>query len=177
MSDAQDRSQDGGAVDSIEAKYLEAASLHFVATSGGYVSLELGEKKYLRVHFYRAFPATEPVAFVCIRDDEGKEIGILESLEGLGPEAAALVRGELERRYYTPTIQKVLSLKEEFGYTYWEVETDFGNRRFTVQSSGNNALQREGLSVILVDVDGNRFELPDPSTLERKQLRVLEALL
>jgi hypothetical protein len=168
MSDAQDRSQEGGGGDSIEAKYL-------VATSGGYVSLELGEKKYPRVHFYRAFPATEPAAFVCIRDDEGKEIGILDSLEGLGPEAAALVRGELERRYYTPTIQRVLSLKEEFGYTYWEV--DFGNRRFTVQSSGNNALQREGPSVILVDVDGNRFELPDPSTLERRQLRVLEALL
>ena len=175
MSDVQDRPQDGG--DSTEARYLEAASLRFAATSGGYVSLEMGEKKYPRVHFYRAFPATEPAAYVCIRDDEGKEIGILESLEGLVPEAAALVRGELERRYYTPVIQTVLSLKEEFGYTYWEVQTDFGRRRFTVQSGGNNALEREGSSVILVDVDGNRFELPDPSTLERRHLRVLEALL
>ena len=177
MSDVQDRPQDGGAGGSTEARYLEAASLRFALTPGGYVSLEMGEKKHPRVHFYRAFPATEPAAYVCIRDDEGKEIGILESLEGLGPEAAALVRGELERRYYTPVIQTVLSLKEEFGYTYWEVQTDFGNRRFTVQSSGNNALEREGSSVILVDVDGNRFELPDPSTLERRHLRVLEALL
>ena len=160
-----------------EARYLDPRELRLARTAGGFVSLGMGCKSWPRAHFYRAFPASAGAEYVCIRDDDGKEIGILESLEGLAPEAAELVREELGRRYYAPVVLKVRSLKEEFGYTYWECATSFGDRRFTVQSGGNNAFQKDASTVLLIDVDGNRFELPATTRLDRKHLRVVEGLL
>lgn len=163
--------------DTSPARYLEPSAVRLSRTDGGFVSLRLEEQSWPRVHLYRAFPVTGPSGYLCIRDEEGKEIGILRDLEGLGPEARALIQEEIDRRYYTPRITAVKTLTEEFGYTYWLVTTDRGERRFTVQCGGSNAHSRETGGVLLVDVDGNRFELPETTPIDRRQQRVLETLL
>ena len=68
-------------------------------------------------------------------------------------------------------------MKEEFGYSYWLVDTDAGARRFTVQSGKNNVTVVDERRLLIVDVDGNRFTLADYGRLERSVLRILETLL
>ena len=136
-----------------------------------------GDEHYPRVNAYRTFPLSAADRYLSLRDGKGNEIGILESLTDLRPDQATLLRHELERRYFTPVIERIRSLKEEFGYSYWLVDTDAGQRRFTVQSGKNNVTAVSDSRLLIVDVDGNRFFVDDYRRLDRTVLRTLETLL
>ena len=170
-----------GAGRQAEVRLLPAAGLRFAATAGGFLALTVtaGEETghYPRINAYRTFPLSAADRYISLRDAEGNEIGILESLTDLAHEQAALLRAELERRYFTPVIEQVRSVKEEFGYSYWLVDTDAGPRRFTVQSGKNNVTVVAERRLLIVDVDGNRFTVDDYTRLDRGVLRVLETLL
>jgi hypothetical protein len=146
------------------------------AGSGGSLPEDQGEE-YARVAVYRSFPLTRPEEFISVRDPQGKEIGIIEDLRSLPQEMQQLVREELERRYFTPSILRVLSVKDEFGYSYWEVETDRGARRFTMRNSHENVLTVGERELILIDVDGNRFAVPDIRSLPAAAYRQIESML
>lgn len=161
-------------------RMLRAADLHLERTAGGFVALTVrGDEpeRYERIDAFRAFPLSAADAYVSLRDPDGGEIGMIESLDDLAPEQAALLRGELDRRYFTPRIERIRELKEEFGYSYWTVDTDAGRRRFTVQSGKNNVTAVGAGRLLIVDVDGNRFEVADYTGLDRSVLRTLEGLL
>lgn len=134
-------------------------------------------EEYARVAVYRSFPLTRPDEFISVRDLQGKEIGIIEDLRALPLQMQQLLREELERRYFTPTILRVLSVKDEFGYSYWEVETDRGWRRFTMRNSHENVLTVGESELILIDVDGNRFAIPDLHSLTPAAYRQIESML
>ena len=162
-------------------RMLDAAGLELARTPGGFITLTVrgdGEpERYERVNAFRAFPLSAADRYISLRDREGDEIGIVESLADLAPEQAALLGDELDRRYFTPLIERVEALKEEFGYSYWTVDTDAGRRRFTVQSGKNNVTVVDERRLVIVDVDGNRFEVPDYTRLDRAVLHTLEGLL
>ena len=164
-----------------EVRILNPGSLRFAATEGGFLALTVtgGERSehYPRINAYRTFPLSAADRYLSLRDAGGNEIGILESLADLRRDQAALLRAELERRYFTPVIQRVRSLKEEFGYSYWLVDTDAGQRRFTVQSGKNNVTVVSANRLLIVDVDGNRFFVDDYRRLDRNVLKTLETLL
>ena len=160
---------------------LDPRALRFAATEGGFLALTVTgaerNEHYARINAYRTFPLSAADRYLSLRDAGGKEIGLLGSLADLRPDQAALLREELERRYFTPVIQQVRSLKEEFGYSYWLVDTDAGARRFTVQSGKNNVTVVGDSRLLIVDVDGNRFFVDDYRRLDRGVLRILETLL
>lgn len=161
-------------------RMLQPADLRLERTAGGFVALTVRgnePERYERIDAFRAFPLSAADAYVSLRDPDGGEIGMIESLDDLAPEQAALLRGELDRRYFTPRIERIRELKEEFGYSYWTVDTDAGRRRFTVQSGKNNVTVVGGGRLVIVDVDGNRFEVADYTGLDRSVLRTLEGLL
>ena len=161
-------------------RMLQPADLRLERTAGGFVALTVRgnePERYERIDAFRAFPLSAADAYVSLRDPDGGEIGMIESLDDLAPEQAALLRGELDRRYFTPRIERIRELKEEFGYSYWTVDTDAGRRRFTVQSGKNNVTVVGAGRLVIVDVDGNRFQVADYTGLDRSVLRTLEGLL
>lgn len=160
-----------------ETNLLAPEDLSFSRTAGGFLSLTVGEDTYSRVHVYRAFPLTMEERYVCVRDLEDSEIGIIADLNDLSREQRVLVEEELESRYFTPVIRRIVSLKDEFGYAYFDVETDAGRRRFTVRVGRDPVIPLEGRRIILVDVEGNRFDLPDYGRVGSKHLRIIESLL
>ena len=111
-----------------EVRLLDPGTLRFAATEGGFLALTVtgGDRSehYPRINAYRTFPLSDADRYLSLRDAGGDEIGILESLADLSADQAALLRDELERRYFTPVIERVRSLKEEFGYsTGWSKPT------------------------------------------------------
>ena len=160
---------------------LDPRSLQFAATGGGFLALTVSgdtdAEHYPRINAFRTFPLSAADHYLSLRAPDGNEIGILESLADLRPDQAALLRHELERRYFTPVIERIRSLKEEFGYSYWLVDTDAGQRRFTVQSGKNNVTAVSDSRLLIVDVDGNRFFVDHYRSLDRTVLRTLETLL
>ena len=79
--------------------------------------------------------------------------------------------------YLTSTIQNVLSVRNEFGTSYWEVETDRGQREFVVQNVAENAQWLGDHRLLIIDVDGNRFEIPRLDELDKKSLGMVEQVL
>lgn len=162
----------------IDIRYLDPATARFSETPGGFVRLVIGEdESYPRVLLYRAFPFSFVDRYISVRDMDGKEIGMIKDLNEFGEETARLVLKELDRRYFTPVITRIESIKEEFGYAYWNVETSAGARRFTVRDMQQNVVLLSQYQLLVIDVDGNRYEIPDYRELDAKSRKVIEDLL
>ncbi len=159
----------------LEMRMLTAETAAFARTEGGFLSLKVGDKEYKRVGVYLTFPLTNPEEYISIREatEKAKEIGMVESLSVLPADQQEMLREQIRLRYFMPEIRKVMELKEEYGYAYWYVETTYGVCRFTTHMS-NDAVVTLGESRLLVtDIDGNRYEIPDFYALtvqERKRL-------
>ena len=149
--------------DLLELRYLTKDNAVFSRTAGGFVALECAGKKYDRIGVYRTFPVTEPDEYISIReaDEKAREIGMVESLSKLSKDQAEMLREQLRLRYFTPEISKIIDIKDEYGYGYFNVLTNFGACRFTIHMGGDSVVSLSDRRVMITDLDGNRFEIPD----------------
>ena len=159
----------------LEMRFLTSENAVFTRTEGGFVALKTAEKEYERVGIYLTFPITNPEEFISIReaDEKAKEIGLIEKLSVLDKEQQEMIREQIRLRYFMPVITKVLDIKDEYGYAYWHVMTNFGACRFTTQMSGDAVITLGESRLQVTDIDSNRYEIPDFYRLsigERKKL-------
>ena len=159
----------------LEMHLLTSENATFSRTKGGFVSLKTDGKEYARVGIYLTFPLTNPEEFLSIReaDEKAKEIGMIEKLSLLKPDQQEMIREQIKLRYFIPVITKVLDVKDEYGYAYWHALTNFGVCRFTTRMSGNAVVSLSDSRLMVTDIDGNRYEIPDfyqLSVMERKKL-------
>jgi hypothetical protein len=159
----------------LKMRFLTSENATFSRTEGGYLALKTAEKEYGRVGIYLTFPTTEPEEYISIReaDEKAKEIGIIENLKDLAKDEQEMIREQIRLRYFMPVIRKVLDVKDEYGYAYWNVMTDFGACRFTTYVGGDAVLALSDVRYQITDIDGNRYEIPDLyalTVLERKKL-------
>ena len=161
--------------DLLELRYLTKENATFSRTPGGFVKLTYKDTTYDRVGVYRTFPVTQPEEFISIREanEKAREIGVVEKLSDLDPEQAKMLKEQLDLRYFTPEITKVFDIKTEYGYGYFHVMTTYGECRFTIHNGGSSVVSLTDTRIIITDLDGNRFEVPDIMKLtvaERKKL-------
>jgi hypothetical protein len=95
----------------------------------------------------------------------------------LAPASWQAVQHELRLRYLTSNVQAVNNLRQEFDATYWSVATDRGPRDFVTQNLQENALWFSETHILLLDVDGNRFEIKDTSALDAHSRALLTSVL
>lgn len=159
----------------VEMHFLTKENAVFARTEGGFLSLETGGKEYARVGVYLTFPITMPEEYISIREANAKarEIGIIEKLCLLPEEQQEMIREQIRLRYFMPVITKVLDVKDEYGFAYWHVMTTFGVCRFTTHMSGEAVITLGESRLLITDIDGNRYEIPDfykLGIMERKKL-------
>lgn len=136
-----------------------------------------GQRVEKRVILKRAFPFDMPWQYIAVLDAHEREIGMIEALSLFDAETEALLREELARIYYTPKIRRILSMKERYGFSYWQVDTDDGDLSFTVQDTFRNLLRIGEDRLAIFDVDGNRFEIESLAALDRKSYKKIELYL
>lgn len=159
----------------LEMRFLNRGNATFTRTQGGFLSLKTGEKEYERVGVYLTFPLTNPDEFISVReaDEKAKEIGLVRALTDLRPEEQEMIWEQVRLRYFMPVIRKVMDVKDEYGYAYWHVMTDFGACRFTTHMGGDAVVNLSDARYQVTDIDGNRYEIPDLyglTVMERKKL-------
>lgn len=159
----------------LQMRFLTSENAVFTRTDGGFLALKTGEKEYERVGVYLTFPLTNPDEFISIReaDEKAKEIGIIQSIRDLGKDAQEMIREQVRLRYFMPVIRKVMDVKDEYGYAYWHVTTDYGVCRFTTHMGGDAVVNLSEARYQVTDIDGNRYEIPDLyglTVMERKKL-------
>ncbi len=136
------------------------------------------EKKYSRVFLHRAFPHELLWEYVSVLDEDNKEIGLIYNIEDFDADTTALLKTELERKYYSPIISTIESVKERYGFSYWRINTADGKKiTFTMQDTYRNIVHTGEDSLLLLDVDGNRFTIESVTALDRKSYRKIEIYL
>lgn len=164
---------------------LTPENAEFIRSEGGLVSLKLknddGSIEFFeRVLPIRSFPITDPDEFIAIREpdskDKGKgdEIGMIRKLSDFDKAAQELLGEELQRRYFTPQLSKIYSVKDKFGYSYWEVQTSAGKISFVMNNPSSNIRTLEDGRVFIHDIDGNCFEITEPEKLDKASFRHIE---
>lgn len=128
------------------------------------------------VDFYHAFPYSAPDDLIALRDSSGAELGLLAPLTEFPAAEREIVLEELRRRYFAPRIVTVDALDERFGQSHWRVTTDAGPTRFTVQNEHANLRDLPDGTLLLIDVNGNRYRLAARSALAPRIRRKLEAM-
>lgn len=159
----------------LHMRFLTSENAVFTRTEGGFLALKTEDKEYDRVGVYLTFPLTNPEEFISIRetDEKAKEIGVIQNLKDMKKEEQEMIREQVRLRYFMPVIRKVMDVKDEYGYAYWHVLTDFGVCRFTTHMGGDAVINIGGARYQITDIDGNRYELPDLyalTVMERKKL-------
>jgi hypothetical protein len=121
----------------------------------------------------RCFPWSHAEEYISIRDKEGKELVLLETLAGLDDATRRLVLSELHDKVFVPKIRRITEFKAEFEVVSISAETDRG--RVTFQIRNRDDVRTLSLArAIFRDVDGNAYEVEDFHALDRASQRHLE---
>ena len=151
---------------------------YFYRNERGFLALRINEEDYYkRVQLSRALPFTAPEQYICVTDMDDKEIAVLESLDLMDEATQALLREELGIRYFYPEVTQVKSIKEKMGSYYIELCIGTHEKTIAVKDISKNLKQLGGGRLIVTDVDGNRFAIPNVYEIHKKSLRMLEPYL
>lgn len=162
-------------IDDFTPRYLDAAELTFTRSEVGTARLEIKDEAcHLRVVVRRLMPLSHPEAYISLAADEDTEIGILVNPSALAPESLEILQAELEKRYFTPTIQKIYRVKEHFGIHEWEVDTERGRVTFSVRGLNQNIKQVPPARLFVTDVRGNRYDIPDYRELDAQSYQQIQ---
>ena len=134
-------------------------------------------EEHNRIWLHRTFPFDRLEEYISVQNKDQEEIGLIRSLAAFDTAAQEILRGELKRKYYTPRITKILSLKEAHGYSFWQVESDAGALQFTLQDTFRNLLRVGEDKVYVFDNYGNRYVIESLEGLDRHSLRKIELYL
>ena len=161
----------------LQMEFTAPEKLHFYRNPQGFLALDLDDKSYPRVQLRRALPFSDPARWVCVTDMDDNELALIEDIAALGDNQRGLVCAELDLRYYYPVVTEIKSIKEKMGTYYFEVSIGGHEKNAAVKDISKNLRTLSGGTVVLTDVDGNRFLIPDVYAVKKKILRRLEAYL
>lgn len=168
-----------------ESINMTPENTRFSSSVGGLISVNIinaegNEEFFERVVIRRSFPISAPDEFLSVREPDtrlkgrGSEIGMIRNINVFDKETIALLNSELELRYFTPEIKRIISSKEKFGYYYWEVETTAGHVSMVLNNPYSNIRVLEDGRIFVSDMDGNCFIIPDPAKLDRQSFKYIE---
>ena len=130
---------------------------------------------WLQVTLVRLFPLTEQRRWLSVLDADGNEVGILLDLARLPKESRSAAEEELQRRYLVPEIVRIISCRAlRHGLTRWTVETDKGEATFITRHLREMVKEPIPTRISLVDVEGNRYDVPDIAALDPESRALLQ---
>ncbi|MDE0301353.1 MAG: DUF1854 domain-containing protein [Candidatus Poribacteria bacterium] len=164
--------------DDFVPKYLNPERVRLYRSPMGSPRLEIrNEVCYLRVTFRRILPLSDPDNYISLGVGDDVEIGIVVDPSKLNLESRQIVLEELDKRYFTPAITRIHRVKERFGVHEWDVDTSRGRANFSVQGLHQNIKQVAPARILVTDVRGNRYDLPDYRKLDPNSFAQIQRYL
>jgi hypothetical protein len=138
--------------------------LIFVAANG---------EKLANVSPVALFPISEPDSWISIRSADGTELACIEDPRTLAADVWQLLKEDLSRREFVPTIRRILRVSGNTEPCEWQVETDRGPTRFVLKSEED--VRRIGdHEILILDAHGTRYHIPDLTAVDVKSRRIVE---
>jgi len=161
---------------------FDLSQAEFYSTEGGFVGLKYKGEDYKHVVLRRIMPIQQPLNYISVADVKNKEIGILKAVDDLPEQQRKVVITELDNRYYSPEVLDVISIQDKLGYAYMELRLKNKQgkeyvKNCAVKDVSRNIRMLSHNSVIIFDVDGNRYFISDLTRMNRQSMRKLDAYL
>ena len=161
----------------IGAGTTDPAMIRLQRGPSGEMRVELaGDRCLLRGKAVWAFPLSLK-QFVSILDTKDKEFCLIENPDELDAESRNVLHASLESYYRVYRIRSVQAYRNEWRTSFWTVETDHGVREFVMRWELDSVLMPSENEILIIDIDGNRFYIPDFRALDDNSKRVFEMLL
>ena len=157
--------------------FLEPDKCSFSFNQNGFLVLSINGESKGRVKLIRSYPYSLTDEYICVHDIDDNEIGIIRYLKELDKNSFDSASKELQNRYYCPTITSVKNIKERMGHFYFDVVIDGKDKSFTVRDLTRNIRFANEKALLIFDMDGNRYIIPDQEKIEQKSRRLLEPYL
>ena len=128
------------------------------------------------VKLRQCFPWSEPMRHISLRDNDDKEIALVDDPSSLDAESRKAFELALAEAGFVLEVTRVLEIDEEIEIRQWTVETKQGNRLFqTHLDDWPRVLPGGGL--LIRDVAGDLYRLADPARLDKKSRALLWAFV
>jgi hypothetical protein len=102
---------------------------------------------------------------------------MLETTTGMSQDSLDVLRTELDRRYFIPTVTEVNKAKKEYETVTWDVDTDRGQRTYHVHQLRENVHQLDDGRIVITDRHGSRFAFASLSDIDKESRVILERVL
>jgi Domain of unknown function (DUF1854) len=124
----------------------------------------------------RAFALSAPDEGISLVSLEGYELAWIERLSDLSPTERSMLEAALAEREFSPTIRRIVSVSTFSTPSLWRIETDAGPT--TLQLGGEEDIRRLATGMLLIaDIQGLHFQIPEPQALDRASRKLLERFL
>ena len=137
--------------------------------------LESGAEQPVRILWAR--PVSAQGRELSIVDEKKKELVLLKDLSALEPGSRLIAAEELQRRYLTARIQRVLEATAQFGTRSWKVETDRGRRAFVVKNVNKDVTWITADHLLIRDTLGYCYEIASLSALDAQSQAEVDKVL
>lgn len=138
---------------------------------------------YPRVSLRRSFPLSAQNTYIMVRTpdqehERGHELGMIKDIMELDETSQQAVLLELRLHYLVPVIQRIRSIREEFGFLYWDVATDRGDKDFVMRDSiVSSTRQVSTHRWLVIDINQTRYEIRDQTMLDKHSQDLLAKYL
>jgi hypothetical protein len=161
----------------IGAGTTDPANVRLFRGPSGEMRVEIqGERCLLRGKAVWVFPLTLK-RYVSILDTKEKEFCLIEDPEQLDEESQRILFATLDEYYRVYRIRAVCDYRNDWRTSFWTVETDHGLREFVMRWELDSVLLPSENEILIIDIDGNRFHIPDIRELDENSQRIFELLL
>jgi hypothetical protein len=128
------------------------------------------------VRLRQCFPWSEPGLHLSLRNDEDREVAIVDDPAQLDPESRAALEHALAEAGFVLEVTRVLDIDEEVEIRQWTVETQQGPRSFQTHLDDWPRILPNG-GLLIRDVAGDLYRLASPATMDKKSRELLWAFV
>jgi len=120
-----------------------------------------------------AFPLSAYLKRIVFFGTDGEEIGCLKNAGKLRDDSLDILQDELEKSYFMPVIEAVEEISDYMELELWKVQTNKGRRSFEVRQPRRNIRVINPKTMMVKDVDGNRYAIKNWRMMDRRSLSFL----
>jgi hypothetical protein len=138
--------------------------------------LALVDGKAVGVRLRQCFPWSEPHRHLSLRDDNECEVVFVEDPALLEADSRVAIERALAIAGFVLEVTRVIEIEEEVEIRQWTVETAHGPRSFQTHLD-DWPRSLPGGALLIRDVAGDLYRLPEPRDLDHKSRELLWAFV
>jgi len=183
MDTAHPPGSDAKVPKSFETVFLDQKAIRFHHDGHNLTFTASDGTFYPRVTLRRSFPLSADNLYVVVRvpeaePDRSHELGVIDDCLELDDDSRKAVEHELRSYYLVPSIQIIHTIREEFGFLYWSVDTDRGPKEFIMRDSIIGHVRQVGPGRwLVIDINQTRYEVHNFDQLDEHSQDLLKRYL